>query len=463
MSRWKISQILSVIALATLLQTTAIGHAKLVKSTPSANSTLSVSPRVLELWFSVELQPDFNTVTIKDQNSKVVDTGKVRLAEGNKKIELDISSIPPGTYTVEWSILSTDEHKMRGEFPFTVDLPVAVGATGSNRQDMPTHSADIEHKKGNAEDKPGSHSSPSPSTMHEPSSMGSLQLARWLLLLSMVSLFGAFAYRLFVFYPSISNLLDTSEEQKKQVLHINKDQLIKLSSISLILLVLSAATGVVLQTSEVFDKSVGESLQTNLLYQMISKTQYGTVLFSQIIGLLILLAVLYLLRRSGSDDLSLWWIGLLTSGTLLLTPGLTGHAAAASRDYKLAVPFDWLHMIAAGAWVGGLLHMTLSLRSSLQSFTDHQRSYSLNLIIEKFNTLAITSVTVVILTGIYNSWIHIGSISALWSTGYGRALSIKLFVVLVMLTLGGLNKFILHTRLVRSIQETGIDQQKRTA
>jgi putative copper export protein/methionine-rich copper-binding protein CopC len=454
----KILQLISIVALVLFLPTIALSHAKLLKSNPAANSVLRVSPRLIELWFNVELQPDFNTITIKDQNNKVVETGNIRLAESNKKLELDTGPIPSGSYKVEWSILSTDEHKMRGEFSFKLDLPIGSSSVGSNQQEPPSHSSGTEHRQDNIGE--NLDASLPASTMHKLSSSASLQIIRWLLLLSMVSLFGAFAYRLFVFTPSILNLPNTSEENKKQVLRTNKDQLLNICWISVILLFLSMAVGLILQTAEVFDKTISQSLQVNLLYQIINRTQYGVALLLEVIGLIVLFTILHFLRRSDSNHSSWWWIGLLTSGVVLLSPGLTGHAASASRIYKLAIPVDWLHMLAVGAWVGGLLHMTLSLRSSMRNLTALQRAYVTNLIIERFNTLAVTSVALVILTGIYNSWIHIDTVSALWSTNYGQTLSIKLLVVLVMLMLGGINKLFLHARLVRSLEGLETDRQK---
>ena len=55
-----------------------------------------------------------------DQNGKHVDKNDVRLAEGNRKLQISLEDLPSGTYTVDWKALSTDQHTMKGKFTFTV-------------------------------------------------------------------------------------------------------------------------------------------------------------------------------------------------------------------------------------------------------------------------------------------------------------------------------------------------------
>ena len=50
------------------------------------------------------------------------------------------------------------------------------------------------------------------------------------------------------------------------------------------------------------------------------------------------------------------------------------------------------------------------------------------------------------ITGVYNSWIHIDRFNALWSTPYGKTLSIKVLLFIPMIALGGLNTFVIHRR-----------------
>src|SRR5712692_8129236 len=46
----------------------ALAHAKLVRSQPAANAPLKKAPKIVELWFSEELEHTMSGVTVTDQN-----------------------------------------------------------------------------------------------------------------------------------------------------------------------------------------------------------------------------------------------------------------------------------------------------------------------------------------------------------------------------------------------------------
>jgi len=86
----------------TLLALTAFAHAKLVRSEPAANAHLQQAPKSIQLWFSEELEAQFNTIRVTDPNGKQVDKDDLSLSEGNKKLQIDLEELAPGVYTVEW-------------------------------------------------------------------------------------------------------------------------------------------------------------------------------------------------------------------------------------------------------------------------------------------------------------------------------------------------------------------------
>src|SRR5215472_17825475 len=108
-----------------LFPSAALAHAKLVRSQPGANATVTEAPKLIELWFSEELQVSFSTIIVHDQNGKHVDKNDVTLSEGGKKLQISVEDLPSGKYTVEWKSLSTDGHTMKGQFGFAVALPAS--------------------------------------------------------------------------------------------------------------------------------------------------------------------------------------------------------------------------------------------------------------------------------------------------------------------------------------------------
>lgn len=63
----------------------------------------------------------------------------------------------------------------------------------------------------------------------------------------------------------------------------------------------------------------------------------------------------------------------------------------------------------------------------------------LPVLVPRFSPVAMVSVGFLIATGTLASWIHLPDFGALWSTGYGRLLLLKMGLVLGVLGLGAMN------------------------
>jgi uncharacterized membrane protein len=121
---------------------------------------------------------------------------------------------------------------------------------------------------------------------------------------------------------------------------------------------------------------------------------------------------------------------------LVASRSLTSHAVAVREDVAVAVGFDALHLIASALWAGGLLALWRAFRRATNPFMAWIEE-----LVRRFSYLALSSVAVLILTGVYQSWIHVGSFTALLSTAYGNSLLIKLALFTAMLSYGALNLF----------------------
>jgi putative copper resistance protein D len=69
---------------------------------------------------------------------------------------------------------------------------------------------------------------------------------------------------------------------------------------------------------------------------------------------------------------------------------------------------------------------------------------------ERFSTLGIISVAILLVTGIVNAWILVGSFHALASTEYGQLLVFKIVVFAIMLVFAAVNRFWLTPQLAVS-------------
>jgi copper transport protein len=431
----------------------AHAHAKLVRSQPAANASLKQAPKVMELWFSEELEAEFSTIVVTDPNGKRLDKNDVSLAEGNKKMQISLEDLPPGTYTVDWKALSTDQHTMKGKFAFTV-----VASAESPAQAPQPQGAITNVRPSPAPPQPSMTSQPNES-IQESSSSWTQSLVRWFQYLSMMTLFGGFAFYLTVLAPVLRQVPTSAGTARDKAAKFSERRTLLLSWMSVILIFLTSVIALMQQASAVFDKPLTEALSLSLLNQVLTKTGFGGAWFLQIIATAAFPVLLVLLnfrtkRQKNEGGNALWWIGLVAGLVLLVAPSWTGHAAAA-KDFRLAIVTDWLHIVAGGIWVGGLFHLGLTALPALSRLGSQVRTPVLGQLIRRFTRIAIPSVALLVLAGLYNTWVHVESFQAFWFTAYGRTLLIKLVLVGIMLALGGLNNFHFGKHAAR-LTQTGV-------
>lgn len=148
-----------------------------------------------------------------------------------------------------------------------------------------------------------------------------------------------------------------------------------------------------------------------------------------------------------------WWAGrqhlqgraiaglILLGGSLIaLTRSVSGHAADWG-DLTRPELIDWLHLLAASIWGGGLLSLASVVLPAARSVAAQQRTLIAD-IARRFSVLAGITLIVTLPTGLYNAWLQVGSLQALWGTPYGRALLAKLLLLLPLLTLGASNHYV---------------------
>ena len=116
---------------------------------------------------------------------------------------------------------------------------------------------------------------------------------------------------------------------------------------------------------------------------------------------------------------------------------------------NLHLAADTLHLIAAAAWIGGLPSLVLLLAAARGNKALAGASLA-RAAAQNFSTLGIVSVATLVLSGIVNAWILVGSFRGLVFTGYGIVLMLKLAVFAAMLGFAAVNRFWLTPRLAGS-------------
>jgi len=129
---------------------------------------------------------------------------------------------------------------------------------------------------------------------------------------------------------------------------------------------------------------------------------------------------------------------------ILLSFSLSSHAGAAPGSV-FAVGGDGLHLLAASAWIGGLILLPiLWLRTQGGSGRDEFFPA-----VRRFSTLASSAVYIVLLTGAFSALVELPALRALWETPYGLVLVVKLALVTLALGVAYFNN-----RAVRTTQLT---------
>lgn len=96
----------------------AQAHAFLDHSEPRVGNAVSSAPNEVSLWFTQNIEAAFSTVEVRDAGGARVDQGKPQVSAGVMRIGL--KPLPPGTYKVQWRVLSVDTHTSQGSFSFRV-------------------------------------------------------------------------------------------------------------------------------------------------------------------------------------------------------------------------------------------------------------------------------------------------------------------------------------------------------
>lgn len=116
------SLFLSIAAAAgCVLGAPALAHTKLESSTPQANAVVATAPTQVRLQFSDPLELPFSKVKLVDEKGTVLEPSKIAVDGANPKaLVATVPALRSGAYRVQWSTVTRDGHKVKGEFAFRV-------------------------------------------------------------------------------------------------------------------------------------------------------------------------------------------------------------------------------------------------------------------------------------------------------------------------------------------------------
>jgi copper transport protein len=363
----------------------ASAHAALRSTDPEDGTVLKSAPRDITLTFteSVGLLDDsFRVLDPDGKRLKVTDAGHGPGGSDTARVSLP-AELAQGTYTVAWRVVSADSHPVSGAFTFSVGKPspaIVVADTG------PTE---------------------------DPATESLFNMGRYLAYLAAALLIGTAVFLAACRPPEPSRL--------GRLLWAGWGTLL---GSTVFLLVLRAP----------YEAGAGPSAAFSLrAFERTLTTRPGEALLVRLALLLIGYFFVVRLLRLGESRLPRAWQaagGALAVG-LALTWAAAEHASAGIQ-VPVAMTSAVLHVLAMAVWLGGLAALLLTLNRAPARLPAA--------VVARFSRLAFASVTVLVGTGVYQSWRGLGSWDAVTGTTYGHLLVLKLLAVTLLLTAARLSR-----------------------
>ncbi|SED44899.1 putative copper resistance protein D [Rhizobiales bacterium GAS188] len=175
------------------------------------------------------------------------------------------------------------------------------------------------------------------------------------------------------------------------------------------------------------------------------ETSFGPVWLARLF-LLLVMAILATSRSEGRGRATL--LAGLGAGALA-SQAWIGHAAMASgTELSAELACYMVHVLTAGAWIGGLvpLGLWLAARPRADLATDHA-------VLLRFSNAAVIFVLLILASGIANSIFRLGSARDLAMTAYGWTILAKGLLFAMMLIAAAFNRW----RLMPRMDKRGIE------
>ncbi len=432
------------VCLALLFPGISEAHAILLRSDPAKDAVLPVAPDRVRMWFSEDLNPALSTAVVVNGANVHVDAGDAH-ASTNDPTEMDISlksNLPPAVYVVVYRTDSADDgHVLTGSFLFTVARPDGT---------VPTLSSSA-HPGVNALGG-SSLSGQYTGQLDGPTSFNLVMIT--LVELGAVFWVGAALWQLFVLQPSSEEHADLGEANQRV-----QQRFARRFSLPTLLALLLANSGVLIgQAVSITGGNFATAFAPSLLGELVTSGSFGVFWLMRVIVMLLALRLaLYqwqFKQRPQRVNTVLSWANLILGLALFIAITMSSHAAAVSGNARVyALLADWLHLVAAALWVGGMLYIATSYVPIMRKRPVAEQARSLVTVLPYYSPWAIAGVVILAVTGPFSATVHLASWEQLLSTAYGRALVVKILLVGGLLLTSAVHVLLLRPRLKKEYRK----------
>ena len=370
-------------ALVVGLAPAASAHAAFVSSDPADGATLPAAPATITMSFTEPPDPDLSSVTVLEASGVVVDTGPLQRGEGPRSLELALpGDLADGVYTVSWVVVSeADGHLTPGVFAF------GVGVEPGEVQAAPAAA-------------PAAAPGPSPLAV----------VGKTLLYVGLALSVGIAVTALVAFGGAVAN--------RRLVLPMAG---------------IAASVGAVVMTFA--EAAVVDASVTDLLSSSAGRA-YAWLLATT--GLTLVAA---LVAVGSTTRVPLVATGLAAAGAMLAR-ATSGHAAALEPAWPAELA-QFVHMLAVGIWIGGLLPLLMLVRARTRAGSGNGALAPVREA-QRVSRIAGWALLAVVLTGTVRAVGEAGGIgevrALLTDARYGTALIVKVTIAAGLIALGVINR-----------------------
>jgi copper transport protein len=369
------------LALLTLFASAGVAsaHALLLRATPTPGQSVATAPSEVDLLFSESLDPAFTGVQVQDASGQRVDAGDSHVDASNDHLLVTSlrTGLPNGVYTVQWrNVSAIDVHPDDGQYELFIGVPAATGAALA----------------------------PASGTATPETTVG-----RWWFYIAASLFGGVLATWKFVLGP-----LSSGDNARRRAWRLIIAGGVLLTAGTLYSAVAQAASAADVPAWEAFGRPLAD---------LLLRGRFASIWWPRL-GLEI--ASLLLVMFGGIDGLASE-CALATLPAVLLTSALTSHGAALPYP-GVGIAIDWLHIVGATAWVGGLICLAAT------------GAFRAKPVLGRFGRFALIASMAVLLSGVLQGALEVGSWSSVLTTVYGQFLLVKSGLLVAMLLLAAVNQ-----------------------
>jgi copper transport protein len=384
------------------LPASASAHAVLQHTTPHQNSSVTAAPERVQLDFNEPVEVSFGSVRVYDERGQRVDAGEVAHPQGRpESVVVGLrEGLGRGIYTTTYRVVSADGHPVSGGYAF------GVGEQGAAERDTPQVAELLARSSAG------------------PAVEGIYGVVRGLHYAALLLLVGAVFFRLLVARDAWPLGL-----------------LMGGAAVGLV----TAAAGIVLQGLLGSGLSLGHAFDGPVLDGSLDTRTGEAWLIRVALWAGVIVALALATRRAALA------VAVPIAGLVATLP-YAGHAETQSPRAAL-IPADVLHVLAAGAWLGGLVLLLVRFWPRGGESADGAEAAT-----ARFSRMALPAIVLLVGAGTVQAWFYLDGIGGFVDGTYGPALLAKIALLAGIVAVAAGNR-----RRVARLTDMAVASRLRTA